>query len=166
MDQSQTKTPPKNQTSPSNQQNEPQKSSSNSNQAAKSHNQSEAYPIEESSIGLAAPLAAALGYIPLLGLVFLFLEKKSRFVLFHLWQSVLLVSFISVIQIVVSLFSFIPKMSFIINMVGLFIMFCYLLLAVLLLVQALTGKYFQIPLLGIVAYNQAIKTQKWYGNLT
>lgn len=44
---------------------------------------------QQSSIGLAPNVAAALSYIWIVGLVLFFLEKENRFIRFHAMQSVL-----------------------------------------------------------------------------
>ena len=43
----------------------------------------------ESSLGMDPKIAAALSYIPILGIIFFFLEKKSSFVRFHAAQGTL-----------------------------------------------------------------------------
>src|SRR6185295_5540909 len=46
-------------------------------------------PGQQSSTGLAPNVAAALSYIWIVGLIFFFLEKGSKFIRFHAMQSVL-----------------------------------------------------------------------------
>lgn len=46
-------------------------------------------PGQQSSIGLAPNVAAAISYIWIVGLVLFFLEKENRFIRFHAMQSVL-----------------------------------------------------------------------------
>jgi len=46
-------------------------------------------PGQQSSIGLAPNVAAALSYIWIVGLVFFFIEKENKFIRFHAMQSVL-----------------------------------------------------------------------------
>jgi uncharacterized membrane protein len=46
-------------------------------------------PGQQSSLGLAPNVAAALGYIWIVGLIFFFIEKDNKFIKFHGMQSVL-----------------------------------------------------------------------------
>ncbi len=46
-------------------------------------------PGQQSSMGLAPNVAAALAYIWIVGLIFFFIEKENRFIKFHGMQSVL-----------------------------------------------------------------------------
>ena len=46
-------------------------------------------PGQQSSIGLAPNVAAAISYIWIVGLVLFFIEKENRFIRFHAMQSVL-----------------------------------------------------------------------------
>ena len=46
-------------------------------------------PGQQSSMGLAPNVAAALGYIWIVGLIFFFMEKENKFIRFHGMQSVL-----------------------------------------------------------------------------
>lgn len=46
-------------------------------------------PGQQSALGLAPNVAAALGYIWIVGLIFFFIEKTNHFVRFHAMQSVL-----------------------------------------------------------------------------
>ncbi|HEV8367858.1 MAG TPA: hypothetical protein VGQ39_07905 [Pyrinomonadaceae bacterium] len=46
-------------------------------------------PGQQSSMGLAPNVAAALGYIWIVGLIFFFIEKENKFIRFHAMQSVL-----------------------------------------------------------------------------
>ena len=47
-------------------------------------------PGQQSSIGLAPNIAAALSYIWIVGLVLFFIEKENKFIRFHAMQSVLM----------------------------------------------------------------------------
>ncbi|HKE60109.1 MAG TPA: hypothetical protein VKB46_25535 [Pyrinomonadaceae bacterium] len=46
-------------------------------------------PGQTSSLGMQPNLAAALGYIWIVGLIFFFIEKENKFIRFHSMQSVL-----------------------------------------------------------------------------
>ncbi|HEX7295811.1 MAG TPA: DUF4870 domain-containing protein [Pyrinomonadaceae bacterium] len=60
---------------------------------------------QQSSIGLAANVAAALSYIWIVGLVLFFLEKENRFIRFHAMQSVLYGVVWTVVMIVLAIVS-------------------------------------------------------------
>jgi len=52
--------------------------------------QSSAYPWGPTSLGMEANVAAGLGYLFIIGLIFFFVEKTNRFVKFHAAQAILL----------------------------------------------------------------------------
>src|SRR4029078_9060806 len=64
-------------------------------------------PGQQSSTGLAPNVAAALGYIWIVGLIFFFIEKENKFVRFHGMQSVLYGALWFVIEFVLMMLSFI-----------------------------------------------------------
>jgi len=63
-----------------------------------------AKPEAESSTGLSANVAGLLCYVAgwITGIVFIVLEKKSIFVKFHAWQSIMTFGVLTVIQIILS----------------------------------------------------------------
>ncbi len=62
-------------------------------------------PGQQSSMGLAPNVAAALGYIWIVGLIFFFIEKDNKFVRFHNMQSVLYGALWFVVMIVLAILS-------------------------------------------------------------
>ena len=62
-------------------------------------------PGQQSSMGLAPNVAAALGYIWIVGLIFFFIEKENKFVKFHGMQSVLYGALWFVVLIVLTILS-------------------------------------------------------------
>lgn len=64
-------------------------------------------PGQQTSTGLAPNVAAALGYIWIVGLIFFFIEKENKFVRFHGMQSVLYGALWFVVMIVLMIISFI-----------------------------------------------------------
>jgi uncharacterized membrane protein len=93
------------------------------------------------SIGLDENLAGALAYLPLIGLIFLFLEKKSTFVRFHSVQS-LLIALVSIVL------SFIPIIGWIASCLILVVM-------VIGAVKAYNGERFKLPVIGKIAEEQS-----------
>src|SRR5213593_1032232 len=62
-------------------------------------------PGQQSSTGLASNVAAALGYIWIVGLIFFFIEKENKFIRFHAMQSVLYGALWLVVMIVLAVLS-------------------------------------------------------------
>jgi uncharacterized membrane protein len=96
-------------------------------------------PVEDSSTGLDATLAAMLSYAGgwVTGLVFLWLEKKSRFVRFHAAQSVMTFLPLFLAFWVLPLWFILWPLS-----VALWILLMY---------KALQGEEFKLPLVGELA---------------
>jgi len=107
----------------------------------------------ESSTGMSPNVAGLLCYVAIwvTGIVFVLLEKKSTFVKFHAWQSIMTFGVLVVIQIIVS---FIPFVGWILSpivwviTVGLWIA---------LMILAATGRMWKVPGAGNWAEKQANK---------
>jgi len=69
-------------------------------------------PGQQSSIGLAPNVAAALSYIWIVGLVLFFIEKENKFIRFHAMQSVLYGAGWMIVMIVLSIVSVIIGIIF------------------------------------------------------
>src|SRR5690242_13879796 len=102
------------------------------------------YMPDRSSTGLDPRLVGLLCYLGafVTGLLFLVLEKQSRFVKFHAMQSVL----VSVAMILINIvLGFIPFIGWFLGIF--FVPFCFVLwIAVMLL--ALQGRWFKLPVIG------------------
>ncbi len=118
------------------------------------------------SLGMDANVAAGLSYIPIIGLIFFFVEKTNRFVKFHAAQAILLAIVSIVVQIILSIISAIFSfgstagtsaavaasgmsvlfgcLSFLIGL-GLFALFIWG------LINGFTGKYVKFPVIGDIA---------------
>jgi uncharacterized membrane protein len=115
-----------------------------------------ASPLGPSSIGLDPKVSAGLSYlVGILGLIFFFIEKQNRFVRFHALQSILL--HISAIILYFILFILFFAVAIAVNSGALATLFTCLfgLVGIALLVgwliamiQAFTGKFFKLPLIG------------------
>ncbi len=103
-----------------------------------------------SSTGLKENVAGALSYLlgPITGILFLVMEKESRFVKFHAMQSTITFGGLWVISIVLS---FIPYIGWtllpIINIIG-------LILWIILLYKAYSNEWFKLPVVGDIAEQQ------------
>ena len=112
-----------------------------------------AKPEAESSTGLSANVAGLLCYVALwvTGIVFVVLEKKSIFVKFHAWQSIMTFGVLTVAYLILR---WIPFVGWILSII------IYILMAVLwiiLIIQAGTGKMWKVPWAGDWAEKQISK---------
>ena len=71
-------------------------------------------PESESSTGLSANVAGLLCYVAgwITGIIFVVLEKKSTFVKFHAWQSIMTFGVLTVVQIILSILGAIGLATF------------------------------------------------------
>jgi uncharacterized membrane protein/ribosomal protein L40E len=112
-----------------------------------------AKPEAESSTGLSANVAGLLCYVAgwITGIVFIVLEKKSIFVKFHAWQSIMTFGVLTVAYLILR---WIPFIGWIISIL------IYILMAILwiiLIIQAGTGKMWKVPWAGDWAEKQISK---------
>ena len=107
----------------------------------------------ESSTGLSANVAGLLCYVLgwITGIVFLVLEKKSTFVKFHAYQSIMTFGVLTVAQLVLG---WIPFIGWVLNILIGIIM---LILWIILVIQAGTGKMWKVPWAGDWAEKQISK---------
>ncbi len=110
-------------------------------------------PETESSTGMSANVAGLLCYVALwiTGIVFVVLEKKSTFVKFHAWQSIMTFGVLTVASLILS---WIPIIGLIL---GILIGVLSSILWIILMIQAGTGKMWKVPLVGDWAEKQAKK---------
>jgi len=107
----------------------------------------------ESSTGLSANAAGLLCYVLgwITGIVFLVLEKKSTFVKFHAYQSIMTFGVLTVAQLVLG---WIPFIGWVLNiLIGILM----LILWIILVIQAGTGKMWKVPWAGDWAEKQISK---------
>ena len=107
----------------------------------------------ESSTGLSANVAGLLCYVAgwITGIVFLVLEKKSTFVKFHAYQSIMTFGVLTVAQLVLG---WIPFIGWVLNiLIGILM----LILWIILIIQAGTGKMWKVPWAGDWAEKQISK---------
>jgi uncharacterized membrane protein len=124
-----------------------------------------AKPGAESSTGMTANTAGLLCYVALwvTGIVFVVLEKKSTFVKFHAWQSIITFGALTVIQIIMSILGAIAisTLSYglwrFANVLGIIIWVITVALWIVLMLLAYQGKMWKVPLAGNWAEKQANK---------
>jgi uncharacterized membrane protein len=110
-------------------------------------------PESESSTGLSANVAGLLCYVLtwVTGIIFVVLEKKSTFVKFHAWQSIMTFGVLTVAELILA---WIPFVGWILSILIGILMFV---LWIILIIQAGTGKMWKVPLAGDWAEKQANK---------
>jgi uncharacterized membrane protein len=106
---------------------------------------------DPSSTGLDPTLAALLAYLLVFvsGLLFLVIEKKSRFVRFHAMQSTL--TFLALF-VVLFVAGFVPVLGSLVDFLATVL---GLALWVLLMVRALQGEWYKLPVVGDMAEERA-----------
>jgi len=120
----------------------------------------------EPSAGLSPNVAGLLCYVAgwISGIVFLVIEKKSKFVKFHAWQSIMTFGVLTVVQIIVSgilaaigAATFSPGLIIFAGVLGTIIWVLMVVLWIILMIQAGTGKMWKLPWAGDWAEKQANK---------
>ena len=108
-----------------------------------------AKPEAETTVGMSPNVTGLLCYVVgwITGIVFVVLEKKSIFVKFHAWQSIMTFGVLNVVWLIIF---WIPVVSWI---VGILI----LVLWIILIIQAGSGKMWKVPGAGDWAEKQASK---------
>ena len=112
-----------------------------------------AKPEAESSTGLSANVAGLLCYVGVwvTGIVFIVLEKKSVFVKFHAWQSIMTFGVLTVAYLILF---WIPFVGWILSILIGILMFV---LWLILIIQAGSGKMWKVPWAGDWAEKQISK---------
>lgn len=104
-----------------------------------------------SSTGLAPNVAAALSYLfgIITGVVFFVLEKDNRFVRFHAMQSIVVSAAFIILGIVLSIFSMIPLLGWILGaLASMVVGIVALILWLVLMFKAFQGEEWEVPVLG------------------
>jgi uncharacterized membrane protein len=105
---------------------------------------------KQSSTGMDENVAGLLTYILGLftGILFLILEKKSRFVKFHAMQSILVSAVLILLNMILG---FIPVIGW---LLGILVAPLSFILWLFLMFQAYKGKWYKLPYLGDIAEKQ------------
>lgn len=104
-----------------------------------------------SSTGLAPNVAAALSYLfgIVTGVIFFVLEKDNRFVRFHAMQSIVVSAAFIILGIVLSIFSMIPILGWILGaLASMVVGIVALILWLVLMFKAFQGQEWEVPVLG------------------
>jgi uncharacterized membrane protein len=125
-----------------------------------------AKPEAESSTGMSANVAGLLCYVAhwITGIIFVVLEKKSKFVKFHAWQSIMTFGVLFVAWLVLSpllgtiaVLTFSPGLIIFAGVMNVILWVLMVGLWIILMIQAGTGKMWKVPLAGDWAEKQANK---------
>ena len=124
-----------------------------------------AKPEAESSTGMTANVAGLLCYVAgwITGIIFVVLEKKSKFVKFHAWQSIITFGALTVVQIILSILGAIAVSLFsfglwnFAHVLGIIVWVITVGLWIALILLAYQGKMWKVPLAGNWAEKQANK---------
>lgn len=125
-----------------------------------------ARPEAESSTGMSANVAGLLCYVAgwITGIVFVLLEKKSTFVKFHAWQSIMTFGVLMVAQIIfsgilaaIAIRAAAPGLIIFAGVISTIIWILTIVLWIVLMIMAGTGKMWKVPLAGDWAEKQANK---------
>jgi uncharacterized membrane protein len=124
-----------------------------------------AKPEAESSTGLSANLAGLLCYVLgwVTGIIFVVLEKKSTFVRFHAWQSIMTFGVLTAVQIVLSIIgaiaavTFAPGLGLLTSILTVIVGVIMFILWIILIIEAGTGKMWKVPWAGDWAEKQISK---------
>jgi len=107
-----------------------------------------------STMGMEPNIAAGLSYIVgfVTGLIFFLMEKQNRFVRFHAMQSIIFSAIWIVLSTFISMLSeVVPFLWYLGNLVNL----GFLIVLIILLVNAFQGKYLKLPVIGDYAERYA-----------
>ncbi len=112
-----------------------------------------AKPEAESSTGMSADIAGLLCYLLMwiTGIAFIVIEKKSTFVKFHAWQSIMTFGVLTVALLILGPIPFIGRILWTL------IFILMVVLWIILLIQAGTGKMWKVPGAGNWAEKMANK---------
>jgi uncharacterized membrane protein len=122
-------------------------------------------PEAESSTGMSANVAGLLCYVAtwITGIVFVVLEKKSTFVKFHAWQSIMTFGVLTVVQIILAIAGSIALLTLslgawgFVHVLGVIVWVITVGLWIALMVLAYQGKMWKVPLAGNWAEKRASK---------
>jgi uncharacterized membrane protein len=112
-------------------------------------------PQEKSSTGLDANVAAALTYIPIVAIIFLVIEKGSRFVKFHAVQSLGLAVAWFVIWFGLAVFGMIPVLGWLTLLLWPIFGIAMFVIWLIALLKAYQNQWWKLPVVGEIAEKQS-----------
>src|ERR1700693_1453423 len=115
-------------------------------------------PSTVSQSGLSDSAAGGLAYVTVIpAIVFLIIEpyNKIPFVRFHSWQSIFMAISWIVIEVGLTVLRRVPGMGLLTLFIGPIVGLCFLVLWIIVLINAFNGKRFKVPVIGDFAEKQA-----------
>ncbi len=106
-----------------------------------------------SSIGIDPNIAGAISYFWIVGLIFFLIEKQNKFVRFNALQSLFYGVGFWILAVLLSVFS---NFFFGLGLLSDLLWLVWVIGAVYAAVQAYNGKWFKLPVVGDMAYNNAM----------
>ncbi|MGH9590015.1 MAG: DUF4870 domain-containing protein [Terracidiphilus sp.] len=108
--------------------------------------------------GLSDNAAGGLAYVTIIpAIIFLIVPpyNRNRFVRFHSWQSIMLAIAWFVVEVGLIVLGRIPGIGLVDLFMGPLVGLAFFVLWIIVLIQAFTGKWFKVPILGDLAEKQA-----------
>ncbi len=108
--------------------------------------------------GLSDSAAGGLAYVTVIpAIVFLIIEpfNKIPYVRFHSWQSIFLAISWIVIEVGLTVLGRVPGLGLLTFFIGPLVGLCFLILWIVVLINAFNGKRFKVPIIGDFAEKQA-----------
>lgn len=108
--------------------------------------------------GLSDNAAGGLAYVTIIpAIIFLIVApyNRNRFVRFHSWQSIMLAIAWFVVEVGLLVLGRIPGVGLVDLFIGPLVGLAFFVLWIIVLIQAFTGKWFKLPILGDLAEKQA-----------
>jgi uncharacterized membrane protein len=115
-------------------------------------------PSTTTQSGLSDSAAGGLAYVTIIpAIVFLLVEpfNKKPFVRFHAWQSIFLAISWLVIEVGLTVLGRVPGLGLLTLFIGPLVGLCFLILWIIVLINAFNGKRFKVPVIGDFAEKQA-----------
>ncbi len=110
-----------------------------------------------SSLGMEPKLAALLAYIPIVGIIFFFVEKQNKFVKYHAAQSLVMTCAYFAWWIVSLILGFIPIINIIVAILGFLVGIAYFVISIICMMKAWKYEWYRVPLAGEYAMKLASK---------
>ena len=108
--------------------------------------------------GLSDNAAGGLAYVTVIpAIVFLIIEpfNKIPYVRFHSWQSIFMAIAWVVVEVGLTVLGRVPGMGLLTLIIGPLVGLCFLILWIIVLINAFNGKRFKVPVIGDLAEKQA-----------
>src|SRR5579859_6286902 len=107
-----------------------------------------------SSIGIDPNIAGALSYFWIIGLIFFLIEKQNKFVRFHALQGLLYGIALFVVNVALGIFGGLFFFGF--GLLADLLWLAWVIGAIYTAVQAYNGRWFKLPVVGEIAYKNAM----------